>query len=798
MLDVDKLSCELKNELNELREETKSLKVEIEALREQLTKETAFRKQVEKDMAKELKIKEAIIDLLNKLLLQISSDEISYLILEYAKELTGSKYGYVGYIDQQTGYLVCPTLTKEIWEFCQVKDKDIVFKKHDGLVNWVLNNQKSLLVNDIKNDLRSTGTPPGHIPINRVLCVPACIDGNLVGQIAVANSDRDYTEHDLVLVEQLADIYAIVIQRKWAEEELKKSNDRTISILENITDAFFTLDKEWRFVYINSETERLWERNREELIGKVYWDVFPSINPIFREKYNLSLSQQIPVHFEAFSYSYNKWSEVHVYPSKEGLSIYFRDISDRKRTEEKLRYSEELFSKAFNSSPSMIFIKRFRDWRYIDVNESWLYHLGYQREEVIGRTAIELNLALSPSVGAKIREEIRDQGSTRNMEVKYRTKSGEIRVGLLSTEIVDINNEKCILGVMQDITERKLAEKRLEFERQRLYSLLEGFPGFIVLVAPDYTIRYANRNFRNIYGEPGNRFCYEVVLGEKEPCAICYSNRVLAENQPYNWEYNSPDGKIYRFYEHPFTDIDGSPLILKIIFDVTDQRLAEQEIAKLSRLNLVGEMAAGIGHEIRNPMTTVRGFLQYFKGKEKFSEEKEFFDLMIDELDRANSIITQFLSLAKTKAVDLQLQNLNSILKTLFPLIQADAMVSDKYIKLELEEIPNLLLDEKEIRQLILNLARNGLEAMTSSGILTISTFIDGDEIVLSVRDQGQGIKPEVLAKLGTPFFTTKDTGTGLGMATCYSIANRHNATIDVETDSNGTTFYVRFRGTND
>lgn len=242
---------------------------------------------------------------------------------------------------------------------------------------------------------------------------------------------------------------------------------------------------------------------------------------------------------------------------------------------------------------------------------------------------------------------------------------------------------------------------------------------------------------------------------------------------------------------------DSADCYKTVITDISERKLYERELARLDRLNLVGETAAGIGHEIRNPMTTVRGYLQLYREKEAFTQYKGSFDLMIDELDRANSIITEFLNLAKNKIVALKKQNLNTILENLFPLIQADAMVLDKNIILQLAEITELLLDEKEIRQLVVNLVRNGLEAMSPGGILYVRTLTDGQEVVLSVQDHGVGIEPGVLEKIGTPFFTTKDQGTGLGLAVCYSIAARHNATINVETSSSGTTFFVRFNSAN-
>lgn len=245
----------------------------------------------------------------------------------------------------------------------------------------------------------------------------------------------------------------------------------------------------------------------------------------------------------------------------------------------------------------------------------------------------------------------------------------------------------------------------------------------------------------------------------------------------------------------PLNGVAGSADCYKtVITDISESKHYEREMARLDRLNLVGEMAAGIGHEVRNPMTTVRGFLQLYRDKEVFTQYKVSFDLMIDELDRANSIITEFLTLAKNKTVALKAQNLNAVLENIAPLIQADAMVSDKNINMNLGKIPELLLDQKEIRQLVLNLVRNGLEAMPPGGNLTIRTFTDGSEVVLSVQDQGCGIEPGVLEKIGTPFFTTKDQRTGLGLAVCYSIAARHNAIINIESSPAGATFFVRFK----
>lgn len=217
------------------------------------------------------------------------------------------------------------------------------------------------------------------------------------------------------------------------------------------------------------------------------------------------------------------------------------------------------------------------------------------------------------------------------------------------------------------------------------------------------------------------------------------------------------------------------------------------ELARFDQINLVGKMAASIAHEIRNPMTSVKGFLQLLQEKNDLESYKEYFSLMVDELDRANTIISEYLALARVNEKSYKKEYLNTIIKTLYPLMQADAMRQEKEITLNLGRIVELMIDPKDIRQLILNLSRNGLEAMQPGGSLSIKTYMKDNFVVLEVRDQGTGISKEVYDQLGSPFVTTKDQGTGLGLTVCYNIAKHHNAKIDFESGEGGTAFYVRF-----
>jgi GAF domain-containing protein len=190
------------------------------------------RKRVEDALAWEASVHAAMAELSKALIRSVSLDDIAYLVLENARGLTGSRFGYVGYIDPESGYFISPTLTRDIWDICEVREKDIVFQEFRGLWGWVLEQRAPLVANEPADDPRASGTPQGHIPIERVLSVPALIGEELVGQISVANPDRDYTKQDLAVVEYLASLYALAVQEKRSEKALAE----TTQLLETILD----------------------------------------------------------------------------------------------------------------------------------------------------------------------------------------------------------------------------------------------------------------------------------------------------------------------------------------------------------------------------------------------------------------------------------------------------------------------------------------------------------------------------------------------------------------------------------
>ncbi|MFZ7102975.1 MAG: two-component system sensor histidine kinase NtrB [Peptococcaceae bacterium] len=227
--------------------------------------------------------------------------------------------------------------------------------------------------------------------------------------------------------------------------------------------------------------------------------------------------------------------------------------------------------------------------------------------------------------------------------------------------------------------------------------------------------------------------------------------------------------------------------------DISSRIKNENDIARLYQLKLVGQIAAGIGHEVRNPLTTIRGYLQLFLKKAEFEVYHNNFNLMIEEVDRVNNIITQFLNMAVGNSNFKIKKSIDSILMQILPLCESQAIKENKKIKTEIIQTPEILINKNEIRQMILNLITNGLQAIDENGEILIKTYEEKGYIIMSISDNGKGIPEEIQDNIGTPFFTTKENGTGLGLSICYTIAARNNAVINFASGSKGTTFYVKF-----
>lgn len=352
-----------------------------------------------------------------------------------------------------------------------------------------------------------------------------------------------------------------------------------------------------------------------------------------------------------------------------------------------------------------------------------------------------------------------------------------------------------ITGYTQELS---AINEELGASQRRFTQIMEGISDGLFSIDREWRLLFYNDVAKKYFDKPDEELkmknILEIFPSFSNTVTYQYIAEVFLTAEPAYFEADGmmTSERIFHTSIYPFEE--GITVFFR---DITEQRQQQHEMARLERLNLVGQMAAGISHEIRNPLTTVKGFLQLRGIKVTDPDEKEYNDLMISEIDRANTIISEFLSLAKDNMGSTQEQDINQIIYRIFPMIQADANNGNKDLILNLNPLPSLWLNENEIRQLLLNFVRNALEVTSQGGCVIIRTYEDKNNVVLAVQDQGCGIPEEIRDKIGTPFFTTKESGTGLGIAISMGIAHRHNAELTFDTGDQGTTFKVIFKRRN-
>jgi len=237
----------------------------------------------------------------------------------------------------------------------------------------------------------------------------------------------------------------------------------------------------------------------------------------------------------------------------------------------------------------------------------------------------------------------------------------------------------------------------------------------------------------------------------------------------------------------------GNILLFK---DLTEVRTLRREVARSQRLASVGRLAAGVAHEIRNPLSSIKGFATYFKERyPERPEDQRTADIMIQEVDRLNRVVGQLLEFAKPVPVKPKPVSLQALLNDSIKLIRDRA--AEKNISIQTQNntrMDEVRIDPDRINQVLLNLYLNAIDSMESGGELKVEIFSDGQRrnVVIQVSDTGRGISRENLSKIFEPYFTTKSTGTGLGLAIAHNIVEAMGGKITVVSDKEvGTTFTV-------
>jgi len=367
----------------------------------------------------------------------------------------------------------------------------------------------------------------------------------------------------------------------------------------------------------------------------------------------------------------------------------------------------------------------------------------------------------------------------------------------------------------EQIAERKRSEGALEAERKRLYALLDGLPAYVYLRDTDHSIRFANRWFRNRFGNPKGRRCYEVVGGKNKPCETCPPSTVFETGKPVEWEWTQRDGRAYQIYDYPFSDVDGSPLILELGIDNTERKRAEEERKKLGaqlqqaqKMEAVGTLAGGIAHDFNNLLMGIQGRVSLML-MDMDSNHPHFIHVsgIEDAVKKGADLTKQLLGFARGGKYEVKPADPNDLVQKSSEILgraKKEIKIQRKYER----EIWTVEVDKGQIEQVLVNLYVNAWQAMPGGGDLYLETknvYLDekvtqaygvapGDYVQISFTDTGVGMDEETRQRVFEPFFTTKEVGggTGLGLASAYGIIKNHGGIINVYSQpGQGATFNI-------
>ncbi|MGM0840188.1 MAG: ATP-binding protein [Bacillota bacterium] len=238
-------------------------------------------------------------------------------------------------------------------------------------------------------------------------------------------------------------------------------------------------------------------------------------------------------------------------------------------------------------------------------------------------------------------------------------------------------------------------------------------------------------------------------------------------------------------------------LTIYLIENRLEQVRIKKELIKAEKFNIVSELAASVAHEIRNPMTTVRGFMQLLQRETLTKEQKSFIDISIQELDHAQDVINQYLSLAKPQTEENEVFSLTDTMNESVDVMSTYAVMNSIKINKKIEDGLMIKGMKIEVKQVLLNLLKNAIEAVKENGeIIAAATVHKDGRIMIVIQDNGVGMPPEQLKILGRPYYSTKEKGTGLGLTVSYQIVKRMKGEIQVESERGvGTTFRIFLSG---
>jgi signal transduction histidine kinase len=345
--------------------------------------------------------------------------------------------------------------------------------------------------------------------------------------------------------------------------------------------------------------------------------------------------------------------------------------------------------------------------------------------------------------------------------------------------------------------ERKVLKRteELSTEKEKLNTIVSAIGSGIILIDNTGRIQWTNRTMQEMAGEDiTGKYCEEI-------CADCtilgsYSADDMQTEILVNLFGRSD--KYFQVTTAPIKGADGGVHgYIRLVQDITEMKRMEEQMMHSEKLASLGRLTAGIAHEIGNPLTSVFSFVQILKDMEQDGFKKESLETIYFHINRIAEILKQLSGFSKTPPVELKPWKVNSLIEASLSLIQYDKRAKDVTIVRDLgSDIPEIITDGNQVSQVIVNLVLNAVDAMPQGGTLTIGSRVKNGSIIIDFADTGMGIPKENLSRIFDPFYTTKEKGTGLGLAVSYSIIKKLSGSLTVESEpGKGSKFVITLPG---
>ncbi|QGQ93985.1 PAS domain S-box protein [Paenibacillus psychroresistens] len=491
------------------------------------------------------------------------------------------------------------------------------------------------------------------------------------------------------------------------------------------------------------------------------------------------------------------------YGARSGIQLFCRDITQKRRIEAALFESEQRLYSMLQHSPEAIVVHFKEKINYVN-NAALKLFRASSHEQMIGKSIYDLIHIDSHNLAAQridlLKNSMQKLDSTIHTMVGLDGKIFSAEVS--SNEIFNPMAEGHVQTVLRDVSERVQLEQALRESSLAYQNLIKNLPEPILVLDNDIIV-YTNISCCKLLkavneDELIGKNVYQFIPPDQHEYATEIKNEILTT------------GKASAFIEGRILDVLGcensieisstqivyqsKPHMLCVLRDLTERKNAEERFVRSEKLSAIGQLAAGVAHEIRNPLTALKGFTRLLQ--KELGDKFHYLSIMQSELERINTIVNEFMSLSKPHLSHFSDGNISTILQGVVSILDTQAILRNVIITLKDSNVKSTLYcNENQLKQVFINIITNAMDAMPKGGQIYITIQLTDDaKLLIRIQDEGQGISEDIIRKIGEPFFTTKDTGTGLGLMICHRIVEAHGGKINLTSQVNvGTTVDILF-----